>query len=138
VSWVGWGMGAGLWADLAACVVFAQFVAHGLDFGFHGDVFLLFAGEVVAGELQLGFDAFGGEQVGVLEFVFRAQEVAGFDVAFVEQGFEQVVGFAEADTEAFGELPLADFRFRFDDFEDAELGLFRGGHEARSGIERGW
>ncbi len=113
-----------------------EFVAHGFDLGFHGDVFLFFAGEVVARELQFGADAFRGEQVGVFQFVLGAHEIAGFEVAFVEQRFDQVVGLAQADAKPFGELPLADFRFRFDDLEDAELGLFGVGHDARSEFER--
>jgi len=113
-----------------------EFVAHGFDLGFHGDVFLFFAGEVVARELQFGADAFRGEQVGVFQFVLGAHEVASLDMAFVEQRFDQVVGLAQADTKPFGKLPLADFRFRFDDLEDAELGLFAMGHDVRSGFER--
>ena len=66
-------------------------------------------------------------QVGVLEFVHGAEEVAGLDVAFDEQGFDQVVGLAQlernalstmqpshlpacngADRETFGEFDLFD------------------------------
>jgi hypothetical protein len=47
---------------------------------------------------------------------------------FFQQRFDQVVGFAQADAQHFGKLPLADFGFRLDDFEDTELGLFGGVH----------
>ena len=131
---------AGLISFLRICrwlrVVIGQFVAHGFDFRLHGDVFLFLAREVVAGELQLGAETFRGEQVGVFEFVFCAQEVAGLDVAFFQQRFDQVVGLAQTDAQDFGKPALADFGFRLDDFENTELGLFGGAHGLRSGFER--
>ena len=113
-----------------------QFAAHGFDFRLHGDVFLFLAREVVAGQFQFGAEAFRGEQVGVIELVFCPQEVAGFDVAFCQQGFDQVVGLAQADAQDFGKPPLADFEFRLDDYENTELGLYGRVHGFSSWIER--
>ncbi|MDP1906429.1 MAG: hypothetical protein Q8M09_19630 [Pseudomonadota bacterium] len=81
------GVGWGLWGSGVA-VVRRKFGAHGFDLSFQGDVFLLLARQVVAGELQFYGYTFRGEAVGVLELALRAQEVAGLDVAFVERGLQ--------------------------------------------------
>ena len=47
-----------------------------------------------------------GEQVSVCGFVIVVFEVSGFYPAFVDQGFEAVVGFAQSDAEFSGELAL--------------------------------
>jgi len=106
----------------------SQLGAHSFDFAFQGEVFGFLAGEVGAGEAQFGGGAFGGEQVEVGELVVVAAEVVGFDEAFFEQGFEQVVGLAQADAQPLGQLALVEAGFGGDDVEDAQLRLFLGCH----------
>lgn len=91
-------------------------------------VFGLFADQVGAGELELGGGAFRGEQIEVAQLVVAAPEVVGFEVAFFQQGLDEEVGLAQADTELLGQFALGDVGVPLDGLEDAEMGLFFGGH----------
>ena len=59
------------------------------------------------GDAGFFLNALGGEQVEILALVVAVLEVAGFDQAFVDQGFEAVVGFAQADSQVCCEFSLA-------------------------------
>ena len=94
-----------------------------------------FALEEAAGDAGLFGDAGRGELVQVAVFVPAAAEVADLEQAFFEQGFEAVVGFAEAYAQGLGQFALGDFRVGVDQAHDAEVGFL--GHEAVGGAIRG-
>lgn len=81
-------------SDLSTIVARRQFCAHEVNFQLYSQVLVFLTGEVVACQAQLGVDALGRQQVGVLQLVLGAQEIAGLDVALVEQRLEQVVDLA--------------------------------------------
>ena len=94
---------------LAAAVARFQLGAQAGELGLQGFVFPGLALQVGAGEGQALVEAFRGEQVGELfQLVVTALEVAKLDVAFGQQGLEQVVGVADADAQFRRQLPLGE------------------------------
>ena len=80
------------------------------DLLFQRLVFLQLALQKAHGDAGLGFDAAGGQEVGVGEFVVAVPEVGGLDPAALDQCVDAVVEAADADAEDLGEVPLAGLR----------------------------
>ncbi len=105
------------------------FLFQSLDLGLEVLVFMPLGGEVSLRQPQALGDTGGGEQVGnLLQLGVRAAEVFHLDRALVEQGVDEEIGLAKTDTELLGQFALGDVGVPLDGLEDAEMGLFFGGH----------
>lgn len=90
--------------------VMSDFALQGFDFGGQLVVFAHFAGKEGAGELGLGLDAAGCQQVGIAQLVRIAAEIAGFHPALVDQGAQGVVDLAQRNAGVAGQFALAGLR----------------------------
>ena len=71
-------------------------VAQHSDFGLQPFELLLFAGQKVPCQLDLGADTTGRQQLGVGPLVVATPEVTGLDPAFVDERAQAVSGCSEA------------------------------------------
>jgi hypothetical protein len=98
-------------------LVFLNFPAQNLYFHLQFFVFVNFAAQEAGGDPGFGFEAGGGQDVGVAGFVRALMEVLGFYPAFGNQGFEAIVDYTETDTLNPGERPLRKMRIFLQVFE---------------------
>ena len=74
--------------------------------------------EEARGDAGFGFQAGGGEDVGVAGFVGAFFEIMNFNPPFGDQSFETIVDFAEADAHSFRERPLREIGIGPQGFEE--------------------
>ncbi len=110
-----------------------------LDLLFQRLVFFHLASKEATGQRRLLGNAFGREQVDVLELILAVQKVLHLHKALVDQGVEAVVQATHAHAEVIGQLALGEIGVFLQDAHDPEMGVFLDlGLAAGHGLWRRW